>query len=512
MPATLRLILGDQLNRQHSWLQERQPEVGYVLMELRQETDYVRHHSQKVLGFFAAMRRFAAELRQQGHCVHYFTIDDPANTQTIAGNLRQLIAQAGYAQVAYQLPDEYRLDQQLRGLSAELGVPVAAVDTEHFLTQREELATMFAGKQSYRMETFYRHMRRRWGVMLEADGSPAGGRWNYDVENRKKLPEQAQVPAPLVFRHDLRELQATVEAAGIDTFGRASAAEFPWPLDRAEALQLLRYFCQALLPYFGTYQDAMHTTSWATYHARLSFALNTKMLGPKEVIDAVIAAWHERPAAITIAQVEGFVRQILGWREFMRGVYWAHMPEYASRNALGHKGPLPSWYWTGEVKMNCLHHVINQSLDYAYAHHIQRLMVAGNFAMLIGAHPDVVDEWYLGVYIDAIQWVELPNTRGMSQWADGGLVATKPYAASANYMHKMSNYCRHCPYDRKQKTGPNACPFNSLYWHFYHRHAEQLQDNPRIGMAYRQLQKMPPADKAQILAQAERHLEGLEEL
>ena len=277
-------------------------------------------------------------------------------------------------------------------------------------------------------------------------------------------------------------------------------------------MDLLDFFVRHCLPHFGTFQDAMTPEFWSLYHSRLSFSINTKMLSPLEVVEAAITHWKSHPDKIDIAQIEGFVRQIIGWREYMRGIYWAKMPEFAAMNFFNHQRKLPQWFWTGDTKMHCLKHSIKQSLQFAYAHHIQRLMVTGNFALLAGIHPDEVDQWYLGIYIDAIEWVEITNTRGMSQFADGGIVGTKPYVSSANYMDKMSHYCGNCYYNKKEKMGAKACPFNSLYWHFYDRHEDLLSKNPRIGMAYRNLARMDGEKKAAILETAERYLENIEEL
>jgi deoxyribodipyrimidine photolyase-related protein len=298
----------------------------------------------------------------------------------------------------------------------------------------------------------------------------------------------------------------------VKTIGQIDEKNFIWPTSRREALADLNKFCEYFLHNFGTYQDAMHTEHAFGYHSLVSFGLNSKMLHPLEVVQRVIDTWEDNQDRISMAQVEGYVRQIIGWREFMRGVYWAKMPEYSSMNALSHNRKLPEWFWTGDTKMNCLSHSIRQSLDHAYAHHIQRLMVTGNFALLAGIHPDELDQWYLGIYIDAIEWVEITNTRGMSQYADDGIVGTKPYVSSSNYIKKMSNYCDSCHYSASKKTGDNACPFNSLYWHFYDRHTSKFAKNPRIGMMYRTWEKMDDEKKEAIVSQAEKYLEKIEDL
>ena len=510
-PRTLRLVLGDQLNAEHSWFREKNTEVTYVMMEIRSETDYVAHHIQKVVGFFAAMRHFATELKKAGHKVNYLMLDDPENQHSFAENCRELIASLNIQRFEYQEPDEYRVDQHLKEFTRSLSIPFLMIGSEHFFTTRNELADLFRGKKTYLMESFYRAMRKKHGVLMEGD-QPLTGQWNYDHDNRKKLPKGHVVTAPLLFENDVSELADLIQSSGINTIGRIDPKRFIWPVNREQSLRLLDYFVSECLPLFGTYEDAMTTSSWSIYHSRLSFAMNIKMLSPTEVIAAATLAWEKDMEKISFNQLEGFVRQILGWREFMRGVYWAHMPEYNQLNFLEHSTALPEWFWTGKTKMNCLKHAIGQSLDHAYAHHIQRLMVTGNFALLAGVNPDELDKWYLGIYIDALDWVEITNTRGMSQFADGGIVGTKPYVSSAAYIDKMSDYCGSCYYKKSEKVGERACPFNSLYWNFYDRHADKLKRNPRIGMMYKVWKRMSQQDRTAILEQAEKNLERINEL
>jgi deoxyribodipyrimidine photolyase-related protein len=516
--TTLRLILGDQLNSQHSWFASPAASTLHVMMEVRQETDYVAHHIQKVVGFFAAMRAFADELRASGHTVRYFTLDDPANQHTFAANITALLAEhRTITRFEYQAPDEYRLDEQLRSFAEELtasGIATQMVDTEHFMSERETVATLFKGKKTYLLETFYRSMRRTYSILMDGD-EPLTGQWNYDAENRKKLPSGVNVLPPLVFTNDVAALHEMVQRAGIRTIGRINPTAFLWPVRRSEALEVLEFFATHCLENFGTYQDAMDTAHWSLFHSRLSFAMNMKILSPLEVVERCVGEWQMRRSTareISYAQIEGFVRQIIGWREYMRGVYWAQMPTYRSLNHFQHTAPLPVWFWTGETKMNCARHAVGQSLDHAYAHHIQRLMVTGNIALMLGVQPDEVDAWYLGIYIDAIEWVEITNTRGMSQFADGGIVGTKPYLASANYMDKMSNYCAGCHYDKSKRHELNAdtsdahkrpaCPLNSLYWDFYDRHRDKLAKNPRIGMMLKTLDRMESSERERTLRQA----------
>ncbi len=509
MPKKLRLILGDQLNSSHSWFDEVDEDVLYVLMEMRQETDYVKHHIQKVIAFFLAMRNFAGELSNKGHRVKYIKISDPKNQQSLESNLLQIIKDEKIKLFEYQLPDEYRLDEQLKAISEELPIQARSVDTQHFLTERGYLKDFFEGKKTYLMESFYRQMRKDHDILMDGK-EPLQGKWNFDHDNRSALKDKNLLKKPKVHPRDVNVLLEEIQESGIETIGSVEPQRFLWSVSRAESLEVLDYFCDSLLENFGTYQDALTTWDPYLFHSRLSFAMNSKMISPLEVVKKVENRWYQHQEEISIAQVEGFIRQIIGWREYMRGIYWAKMPEFGEMNFFGHKRKLPDWFWTGKTKMKCLSHSINQSLDLAYAHHIQRLMVTGNFMLLAGIDPDQIDEWYLGIYIDAIEWVEITNTRGMSQFADGGIVGTKPYVSSANYIKKQGNYCSHCAYNPAKKTGEGACPFNSLYWHFYQRNREKLEKNPRIGMAYRTLAKIK--NKEEILAQADKYLKEIEDL
>ncbi|WP_052190829.1 cryptochrome/photolyase family protein [Chitinibacter sp. ZOR0017] len=507
----LRLILGDQLNARHSWFRApaEQADTLYVLMEIRSETDYAWHHAQKVLGIFAAMRAFAQALATAGMAVHYLRLGDEDNHHSFAANLATLLARHQISTLEWQQPDEWRVAQHLNEFAAQSGLPYQVVDSEHFLAEQAQISQQFAQKIP-RMEFFYRAMRRQYQLLLTPEGEPLGGQWNFDADNRQRWPGNPPAPSWPQPRHDLRELWQEINAAGVRTLGAPQADAFNWPLSRREAQDWLRHFIAHALPHFGAYQDAMSQASPTLFHAGLSFALNIKLLHPLEVIQAAIAAYEH--GAVSLPTVEGFVRQILGWREFVRGVYWARMPGYRALNVLQHQRPLPRWYWDGQTKMACLRHAIGQSLSMAYAHHIQRLMVTGNFALLAGIDPDQVDAWYLGIYIDAFEWVELPNTRGMSQYADGGLLGSKPYAGSASYIGKMSDYCKGCAYQPKLRHGEMACPFNSLYWHFHARHAEGLARNPRLAMSYRSWEKLGAQEQAATLAQAERYLAQLDDL
>jgi deoxyribodipyrimidine photolyase-related protein len=509
---TLRLILGDQLNSNHSWFEKTDDNITYLLMEIKSETDYVNHHVQKVVGIFAAMREFAEALLKEKHTVIYIRIDDKNNLHRFDENIKSLIEANTFTKFEYQLPDEFRVDDHLKVLANSLKIPVQVYDSEHFYSTRNELGDLFSGKKSYLMETFYRHMRKKHRVLTDHNNEPLYGKWNFDSDNREKLSKAHKTLTPLVFSNDVAEIYDGLMQSKIKTIGNVNPEKFVWPINRKQSLELLEFFVNNCLVLFGTYQDAMAPNEWSLYHSRLSFSLNIKLISPKEVIEKAVETYFKNQEAISYHQLEGFVRQIIGWREYMRGIYWMKMPEYASLNYFNHIEKLPNWFWTGNTKMNCLKHAICQSLDYAYAHHIQRLMLTGNFALLAGIHPDEVDKWYLGIYIDAFEWVEITNTRGMSQFGDGGIVGTKPYVSSAAYINKMSNYCSDCHYDKSQKTGDKACPFNSLYWNFYNKHEDNLSKNPRIGMMYNVWKKMDEKSKEEILLQANYYLKHINEL
>lgn len=511
-PTTLRLILGDQLNINHSWYKNVNESVCYVLMELRSETDYAHHHIQKLLGFFAAMRNFAETLRQRKHRVIYIYLNDKDNLQSFDKNCAAIIEKYKFEKFEYQLPDEYRVDEHLKNLTHQLKIPFNVIDTEHFYTTRDELKTFFADKKVLLMETFYHYMRKKHKILMVDGDHPLHGKWNFDEDNRKKLPKHHKPVPPLIFDNNLSKIEAEIREADISTMGTVDSRHFLWPVNREQSLTLLEFFVTNCLPLFGTFQDAMAPAEWSVYHSRLSFAMNTKLLSPGEVVDKAIDTYAKNPGEIDYHQLEGFVRQIIGWREYMRGIYWLKMPDYAGLNYLNHHNALPIWFWTGNTKMNCLRNAINQSLQLAYAHHIQRLMITGNFALLAGVHPDEVDAWYLGIYIDAIEWVEITNTRGMSQFADGGLVGTKPYVSSAAYIHKMSSYCETCYYDKTKKTGEKACPFNSLYWNFFDKHETKLVKNQRLKMMYSIWHKMKPESRTALLEQAQYYLSHIDEL
>ena len=495
-------MLGDQLSHGLSALRAADPARDVVVMaEVAEETRYVPHHPQKIALVLSAMRHFAAELRARGWQVAYSRLDDPDNSGSITGEIARRAEQLGSEAVIATEPGEWRL------LGALAGAGVSLLADDRFLCGRAEFAEWAGGRRQLRMEHFYRWMRRRTGLLMEGDG-PAGGRWNYDSENRKPARDDLLRPRPLCTPPDA-ETDAVldlVEARFAGHFGRLRP--FRWAVDRAGALAALDHFIAHHLPGFGETQDAMLSGDRFLNHAVIAPYLNLGLLGPREVCDRAEAAWREGRVPINAA--EGFIRQILGWREFIRGIYFREGPGYADRNLLGHDRPLPAAYWGGPTGMNCIAHAVRQTRDEAYAHHIQRLMVTGNFALLAGIDPGAVHRWYLSVYADAFEWVEAPNTLGMSQFADGGVVASKPYVSSGAYIKRMSDYCGACQYRVTERTGERACPFNPLYWHFLNRHRARFQGNPRMTPAYRTWDRMAAGRRAEILEAAEAVLARLD--
>jgi deoxyribodipyrimidine photolyase-related protein len=503
---TLRLLLGDQLHRRIATLSDLDPETDIVLLvEVRDEATYVRHHKQKIAFLFSAMRHFARDLEAEGVTVDYVRLDDPNNTGSFGGELERAYARHDPERVVVTEPGEWRVWEMMQDWRESL--PLEIREDNRFLCSRARFEAWAEGRKSLRMETFYRDMRKRTGLLMEG-GEPEGGRWNFDAENRKALPKSLEPPERLSFPPDAitREVIELVERAFGDHFGRLDG--FAWPVTRQDALQVLARFLFEGLPRFGDYQDAMRGDAPFLYHALISPMLNAGLLDAEEVCAAAERTYREGGVPLNCA--EGFIRQILGWREYVRGVYWARMPDYARSNALSAERDLPWFYWSGETELACLKACIGQTRDHAYAHHIQRLMVLGNFALIAGIEPRQVEEWYLVVYADAYEWVELPNVHGMVLWADGGLLGSKPYAASGAYIDRMSDYCGACHYDVKLKTGPKACPFNYLYWNFLIENAERLSGNPRMAMPYRTLERFGPKRRAEIAADATRFLDSLE--
>jgi deoxyribodipyrimidine photolyase-related protein len=490
------LILGDQLTEGAGALAQADPARDVVVMaEVAAETGYVSHHPKKIALVLAAMRRFAAHLAAQGWRVAYTRLDDPENAGSIPAELLRRAAEFGTTSVLAMQPGEWRLRQAL----AEVPLDLTVLPDDRFLCPPQVFADWAEGRKVARMEHFYRLMRRRTGLLMEGD-EPAGGQWNYDHDNRAPAPDDLLRVPPL--RHEPDPVTAEV----LDMVARRFPSNFGalrpfwFATDRTGALAALGHFLRHHLPHFGPTQDAMLAGDRFLHHAVIAQYLNIGLLNPREVCQAAEAEW--RAGRVPIASAEGFIRQILGWREYVRGIYDRHGPDYAAQNALGHSRRLPAAFWGGPTRMACVKAVVAQTRDEAYAHHIQRLMVTGNFALLAGIDPAEVHEWYLAVYADAFEWVEAPNVIGMSQHADGGYLGSKPYVSSGAYIDRMSDYCGGCAYRVKDRTGPRACPFNLLYWHFLDRHRARFGGNPRMAQMYRTWDRMEAGHRARVLAEA----------
>lgn len=496
MAGRLILVLGDQLSDDLSGLRAADPARDLVVMaEVAEEGTYVRHHPQKIALVLAAMRKFAARLVERGFRLAYSRLDDPDTGPSIGSELLRRAAETGAAEVLVTTPGDWRLIAALQALP----LTVRLLPDDRFLCPPEVFAAWAEGRKQLRMEWFYREMRRRTGLLMEGD-KPVGGQWNLDAENRKPAKADLLRPRPRRFEPDAatQAVLDLVAARFPDHFGRLRP--FSWPTDRAEALLALDHFITESLPRFGDEQDAMLAGEPFLSHSLLSSSLNIGLLGPMEVCRRAEAAFHAGKAPLNA--VEGFIRQILGWREYVRGIWALKGPAYLASNALGHHAPLPAAYWGAPTRMACLSEAVAQTRDLGYAHHIQRLMVTGNFALLAGVDPAEVHAWYLSVYIDAFEWVEAPNTLGMSQFADGGLLGSKPYVSSGAYIDRMSDLCGRCSYRVKDRTGARACPFNLLYWHFLDRHRARFEANPRMAPMYRTWDRMEPGHRERVLAEA----------
>ena len=503
---TLRVLLGDQLSENIATLKDM-AETDIILMaEVMDEASYAKHHKKKLAFVFAAMRHFAESQRAAGRQVIYVTLDDSDNSHSIRAEVERHIALLAPDRIAVTLASEYRLTQDIRSWPELFPLPVHIHDDDRFLASHQTFASWAEGRKSLRMEYFYRDMRRQHQVLMDGD-KPAGGEWNYDSENRAPPKDGLHPPPPTQTAPDAITLAVMemVERRFPDHMG--STKGFFYAVTRQDALAVLEQFINERLPDFGTYQDAMLQDEPWMYHAHVGLYLNIGLLSPMECIRAAEIAWHDGTAPLNA--VEGFIRQILGWREYVRGIYWLRMPEYAASNHLDAHRDLPDFYWTAKTDMNCLQVSVQNTIDHAYAHHIQRLMILGNFALLAGIDPAAVNAWYLAVYADAYEWVEMPNVSGMTLYADGGDLASKPYAASGAYISRMSDYCKGCRYKVKEKLGKDACPFNYLYWDFLIRNADHLSGNPRMGMPYRNLARMDDDRKAQITEQSTQFLDSL---
>jgi deoxyribodipyrimidine photolyase-related protein len=505
---SLVLVLGDQLTPTVSSLAAADRRRSVVLMvEVMAEATYVRHHKKKIAFLFSAMRHFAAELEEDGWTVDYRRLDQTGSKGSFASEVEQAIRRHKSDRVAVTHPGEWRVLADMKTWEKRFGVPVEIFEDDRFVASRANFKRWAAGKKQLRMEFFYREMRRKTGLLMDGE-QPVGGQWNFDHDNRKPAKADLLMPRPHAVKPDkiTRDVLDLVAARFADHIG--TLEPFAFAVTRADAEEALAHFVKTTLPSFGDYQDAMLTGEPFLYHSLLSAYINAGLLDPLAVCRAVEAAW--RAGKVPLNAAEGYIRQIIGWREYVRGIYWLKMPQYADENFFDHDRPVPEFYWTADTDMACVRAAVGQTIEHAYAHHIQRLMVTGNFGLLAGISPQALHEWYLMVYVDAYEWVELPNTLGMSQFGDGGVLASKPYVASGAYINRMSDYCKGCRYDVKDAVGERACPYNALYWSFLDRHRSKLEKNPRMGQMYRTWATMAPEKRKALLAKAAATLEKLD--
>lgn len=500
---TLTIVFGDQLDPNASCFDEFDASCDIVWMaEVVEESRHVWSSKQRTAFFLSAMRHFAADLDKRGIPLRYVRLTDEGNRGSLHEQLRHDIISLRPERIVCTEPGEWRVLAMLKDVAQETGVVLEVRPDRHFLCTVEDFAEYAHGRTSLRMEYFYRELRRRYNVLMDED-QPCGGKWNYDEDNRESFGKTRpqNVPRPFLVPPDsiTREVFEVVEEHFPDNPG--SLNTFKWPVNRDQALQALDSFVRERLPQFGRYQDAMWFDEPWLWHSHVSALLNVKLLDPREVIEAAEAAYRDGSAPLS--SVEGFIRQILGWREYVRGIYWTKMPAYEHVNELDAKEPLPEWFWTGNTEMQCMRDVITQTLTYGYAHHIQRLMVTGLYSLLLGVKPHEVHQWYLAVYVDAVEWAELPNVIGMSQYADGGLLASKPYVATGQYIKRMSPYCGTCQYDPTKRVGDTACPFTTLYWDFLMRHEERLARNPRMSLQVKNLHRLNADERRAIHERSE---------
>ncbi|WP_412970860.1 cryptochrome/photolyase family protein [Glaciecola sp. MF2-115] len=502
------VLLGDQLNLEMSSLANYNKESDRVLLaEVKEEASYVKHHKKKIAFVFSAMRHFSQELDKQGYKPIYIKYNDENNKGSLFEQVKESCSKQEFSSIVISHPGEYRLLEEVKSWQDKLDIPVNILEDNRFIASQDYFAKWAGDRKQYRMEFFYRELRKKTGVLMD-DKEPKGGKWNYDADNRKAFGKSPNIPDPSQFKPDktTEEVLALVEESFSSHFGVLD--HFHYAVDREGALAVLNEFVETRLHDFGQYQDAMLEGNPWLFHSHIGLYLNVGLLMPEEVIKVAEEAYLNGDVPINSA--EGFIRQILGWREYVRGFYWYFMPELKEKNYLNAKRKLPELYWTGETRMNCLSQCVQDTKEHAYAHHIQRLMVLGNFALLTGVSPKELNEWYLLVYADAYEWVEMPNVSSMVLFADGGKLASKPYAASGSYINKMSNYCQNCEYSVKEKTGPQACPFNYLYWHFLYRHQKTFSNNPRMGMIYSTMSKMDQTRFGHMLEDADTFLLNLE--
>jgi deoxyribodipyrimidine photolyase-related protein len=499
---SLVVVLGDQLDLDAAAFDDFDPGQDAVWMaEVDEESTHVWSGKPRIALFLSAMRHFAQALRTAGRPLHYRRLDDPDNRGSLAAELQSSLTALAPQRVVMTAPGDWRVWQSIKQVVAGAGLTLDVREDRHFYTSVRDFAEHARGRNSLRLEYFYRELRQRHGVLMEA-GQPAGGRWNFDADNRESFGPggPGPLPARATFEPDAitREVIALVEARFAGHPG--TLGDFAWPVTRAQALAALQRFIEQRLPLFGRYEDALWPGEPWLYHSQLSAALNLKLLTAREVVQAAEAAY--RAGHAPLPGVEGFIRQILGWREYVRGIYWTQMPDYAERNALDARHELPGWYWTGQTDMACLRDAITQTLQHGYAHHIQRLMVTGLFALLLGVQPQQLHQWYLSVYVDAVEWVELPNTLGMSQYGDGGLMASKPYVATGKYIQRMGGPCASCRYDPAERVGDRACPYTTLYWDFLMRHEALLLKNARMALQVRNVARLGAGERQAVQERA----------
>jgi deoxyribodipyrimidine photolyase-related protein len=507
LSRNLILVLGDQLDKRLEVIANADKKNDLiVMMEVMTEATYADHHTHKLIFIFSAMRQFASQLKKSGYSIKYIHLDDKANKQSFVKNIQAILNNQSFDAIRVTEPGEYRLLKEFNGWESKLAIPTYIYEDRRFLCSINTFKKWSEGKKQLRMEFFYRFMRQKTGYLMEGS-KPTGGQWNFDNQNRKKLPNSIAPPKPIRFIHNQTTLKVIELIRHTFKSNPGFVDNFNMATNRQQALKALNGFIAERLPNFGTYQDAMAIDETQLFHSQLSAYINVGLLSPREVLDEAIYAYKNQK--IELHNIEGFVRQILGWREYVRGMYWLKMPEYNHTNFFKHKHPLPHFFWTAETDMLCLKQSISDTLKHAALHHIQRLMIIGNFALLVGSNPDEVCHWYLSVYADAFEWVEMPNTFGMSQFADGGVIASKPYISSGSYINRMSNFCSQCTYNVKHKFEEDACPFNFLYWAFLIKHEDKLGNNPRMAMMYRQLNKFSPQEKIVIEKKANKYIKKL---
>ena len=499
---SLYLVLGDQLTTNSSFFKDYDSNKDVIWMaEVKEEATHVWTHKARIVMFLSAMRHFKTELESNGMRFSYTEMTSKSPSSSLGLELSKFLKSTKCLSVKVRKPGEHRVEVLLKQAVSENGLTLEIIEDDHFLSTIEEFALYAKDRKQLRMEYFYREMRKKHKILC-TDDKPEGGEWNYDSENRKSFSKEGPdlLPSPISFLPDKITKQVIKLVNELYPDHPGDLDHFDWPVTASQAEETLKDFLDNRLNQFGDYQDAMWTNQPWLYHSRLAAAMNLHLIHPLKVITQ--AEDYFKSGKAPLASVEGFIRQILGWREYVRGIYWLYMPQYLERNTLNANHDLPAFFWTANTDLNCLNQAIGQTLKHGYAHHIQRLMITGLFCLLYGVKPTQVHEWYLAVYVDAVEWVELPNSLGMSQYADGGVMASKPYIASGKYIDRMGNYCKKCKYDPAKSVGEDACPFTTMYWDFLMRHKKLLSSNPRMGMQVRNLNRLSENAKEDIKSQA----------